>query len=195
MTTDFTSVASSLRRAVTEAGERLDFWQKQVAESDWLTTSTPYYFVARASSIGTCHQAELLWEEGVKMPATAMGTSGFRHGPQEIVRDGVRFCMWIDQAQMREQDLEVARDLRKLGASVMLIGENLPPDAGNLVIQLPSSPAHWQFAIDMLPIQIAAERLSRLSGVDCDSFRICSFIVENDHGLLRKKTEAPANAD
>jgi hypothetical protein len=26
------------------------------------------------------------------MPATAMSTSGFRHGPQEIVREGMRFC-------------------------------------------------------------------------------------------------------
>ena len=39
---------------------------------------------------------------------------------------------------MREQDLSVAHDLRELGASVMLIGENLPPDAADLVCQLPS---------------------------------------------------------
>ena len=75
------------------------------------------------------------------MPATAMTTSGFRHGPQEIVRPGMRFCMWIDQSRMRDQDLSVARDLRKLGASVMLIGENLPRDAADLVCQLPRSPA------------------------------------------------------
>jgi len=52
----------------------------------------------------------------------------------------------------------------------MLIGENLPRNAGYLVCQLPTSPPHWQFVIDVLPIQLAAERLSRLSGVDCDSF-------------------------
>jgi len=136
-----------------------------------------------------------LWEEGVKMPATAMSTSGFRHGPQEIVKDGMRFCLWIDQTQMRDQDLSVASDLRELGASVMLIGENLPSHAGDLVCQLPAAPPHWQFVVDMLPIQLAAERLSRLSGVDCDSFRICSYIVEDEHGLLPKKSEATPNAD
>src|SRR4051794_34833344 len=72
---------------------------------------------------GNCHEARLLWEEGVKMPATAMSTSSFRHGPQEIVRQGMRFCLWIDQVHMRDQDLAVAQDLRELGASVMLIGE------------------------------------------------------------------------
>jgi len=129
------------------------------------------------------------------MPATAMSTNSFRHGPQEIVREGMRFCLWIDQVLMRDQDLAVARDLRKLGASVMLIGENLRQDAADLVCQLPASPRHWQFAIDVLPIQLAAEKLSRLAGVDCDSFRICSYVVEDEHGLLGKKAETSHNAD
>ena len=47
----------------------------------------------------------------------------------------------------------------------------------------------------VLPVQLAAERLSRLSGVDCDSFRICSYVVEDEHGLLGKKAEASPNAD
>jgi glucosamine--fructose-6-phosphate aminotransferase (isomerizing) len=194
-TTGFGSVAPALLHAVDEAGQRVEVWQKQLEESSWLAESAAYYFLARGGSLGTCQQARLLWEEGVKMPATAMSTSGFRHGPQEIVRPGMRFCMWIDQSRMRDQDLSVAHDLRELGASVMLIGENLPRDAGDLVCQLPSSPADWQFVVDVLPIQLAAERLSRLAGVDCDSFRVCSFVVEDEHGLLRKKAEVSQDAD
>ena len=194
-TTGFASVAEPLLRAIREGGQCLEFWQEQLEDSSWLTSGTPYYFLARGGSLGTCYQARLLWEEGVKLPATAMSTSGFRHGPQEIVRPGMRFCLWIDQAQMRDQDLSVAHDLRELGASVMLIGENLPRNAGDLVCLLPTSPPHWQFVIDVLPIQLAAERLSRLSGVDCDSFRICSYVVEDEHGLLGKKAEASPNAD
>ena len=194
-TTGFLPVAPALLHAVGEAGKCLQFWQKQLEESSWLAESAAYYFLARGGSLGTCQQARLLWEEGVKMPATAMSTSGFRHGPQEIVRPGMRFCMWIDQSRMRDQDLSVAHDLRELGASVMLIGENLPRDAGDLVCQLPSSPADWQFVVDVLPIQLAAERLSRLAGVDCDSFRVCSYVVEDEHGLLRKKAGVSQDAD
>jgi glucosamine--fructose-6-phosphate aminotransferase (isomerizing) len=194
-TTGFASVAGQLGESVAEAGRSLDAWREQLEESNWLATGAPYYFLARGGSLGTCQEARLLWEEGVKMPATAMSTSAFRHGPQEIVRKGVRFCMWIDQALRRDQDLSVARDLRKLGASVMIIGENLPHDAGDLVCQLPSSPPRWQFAIDVLPIQLAAERLSRMSGVDCDSFRVCSYVVEDEHGLLGKKAEGSPSVD
>ena len=47
-------------------------------------------------------------------------------GPQEIVAKHGRFGLWIDGRDMREQDLAVARDLKRLGASVMLIGQDLP---------------------------------------------------------------------
>jgi glucosamine--fructose-6-phosphate aminotransferase (isomerizing) len=194
VTADFSAVAPSLASVIREAGHRLKAWQNQVNESSWLKLGAPYYFLARGASLGTCHEARLLWEEGVKMPASAMSTSSFRHGPQEIVRQGMRFCLWIDQSKMRDQDLSVASDLRELGASVMLVGENLPEGAADLVCQLPKAPSNWQFVIDVVPAQLAAERLSRMAGVDCDSFRVCSYIVEDENGL-RKKAEVPQNAD
>jgi glucosamine--fructose-6-phosphate aminotransferase (isomerizing) len=192
VTTGFASIAPALLEAFDNAGESLEMWQNQLQHSSWLEPSANYYFLARGSSLGTCHQARLMWEEAAKMPATSMSTSGFRHGPQEIVREGMRFCLWIDQQQMRDADLAVARDLKELGASVMLIGERLPSEAADLVCQLPASPPAWQFAIDMLPIQLAAERLSRLRGMDCDSFRVCSYVVEDESGLVPKKAEAPS---
>ena len=190
--TGFAPVGYSLLKAFENAGKNFELWQNQVENSAWFEPNANYYFLGRGGSFGTCHQARLLWEEAVKMPATAMSTSGFRHGPQEIVTEGIRFCLWIDQQRMREADLAVARDLKELGASVMLIGEGLPSGAADLVCRLPASPPHWQFAIDMLPIQLAAEHLSRLRGVDCDSFRICSYVVENEYGLTHKEAEAPS---
>ena len=168
----------------------LPAWQQQIAESAWLIPSTPYYFLARRSSFGSAQEARLMWEEGVKTPATAMGTGSFRHGPQEIVTPDVHFALWIDSAYMRGQDLAVARDLTKLGSPVMLIGQEIPQDAGMLTIELPYIPAEWQFLLDVLPAQLAAERLSRLSHVDCDVFRYCSFIVEDDSGLLNATSVA-----
>jgi hypothetical protein len=79
----------------------------------------------------------------------------------------------------------VARDLRHLGASVMLIGTTLPADAADLVLQLPPWPSGWQFLMDIIPAQLAAEALARISGVDCDEFRFASYVVEGDKGLLR----------
>ncbi len=155
------------------------------------------YFLARGSSLGSAYEARLMWEEGVKSPATAMGAASFRHGPQEIVgkdvRFGlsqeivgkdVRFGLWLDAAKMRDQDLALARDLRKLGARVMLIGQRLPDDDADLVFNLPEIPTPWQFLVDIIPAQLVAERLARLSGSDPDTFELCKFVVEDESGLL-----------
>ena len=186
-----TKLTSELSRPVAEAGKAIPGWQKQLETARWLAPGAATYFLARGSSLGSAYEARLLWEEGLKTPATAMGTGSFRHGPQEMVRRGMRFGIWIDGARMREQDLAVARDLGKLGASVMLIGQKIPGDAGDLVFELPAVPAEWQFLMDMIPAQLAAERLARISGADCDTFRLCSFIVEDESGLLREERGKP----
>ncbi|MBZ5663246.1 MAG: SIS domain-containing protein [Acidobacteriia bacterium] len=177
-------LAISLSTSVAETERRIPNWQEQIAGNNWFAPGKLVHFLARGGSLGSCYEARLLWEEGAKSEATALGTASFRHGPQEMVVKGSRFGIWVDRQRGREQDLSVARDLRRLGASVVLIGQNLPPDSGDLVFQLPSIPAQWQFMIDILPAQLAAEYLARLSGVDCDSFRICSYIVEDEFGLI-----------
>lgn len=180
----FDEVAGPLRAAASESAAMLPKWQEQIDASSWPQPGAPTYFLARGPSLGSCHAARLLWEEAVKSPATCLSTGNFRHGAQEMVREGARFGMWIDAQRTRDQDLAVARDLRKLGVSVMVIGQNVPQDAGDLVLQLPRVPADWQFVIDAIPVQLAAERLARMSGVDSDSFRICSYVVEDEYGLL-----------
>jgi fructoselysine-6-P-deglycase FrlB-like protein len=93
--------------------------------------------------------------------------------------------IWIDAERMRSQDLDLAHDLRKLGARVLLIGQQLEASAGDCVLRLPAISAQWQFLIDIIPIQIAAERLAAVRGEDPDSFRLCSYIVEDESGLSR----------
>jgi hypothetical protein len=110
---------------------------------------------------------------------------GGRHGPQEAVREGLRIGLWIDRETMRAQDLALARDLRRFGVKVLLIGQQIPPDAGDLVLDLPLVRSEWQFLIDIIPIQITAVRLAYLGNQDCDSFRICPYIVEEEGGLVR----------
>ena len=177
-------LTSRLSEAIVATGEKIPGWQQQLAKSSWLEPGATYYFLARGPSLASSYGAQLLWEEGVKVAAVAMGTDSFRHGPQEIVTAGMRFAIWIDD-RLREADLAVARDLRRLGASVMLIGSGIPADAGDLVIELPAWPSGWQFLMDIVPTQLAAEALARLSGADCDSFRFASYVVQGEMGLLQ----------
>jgi hypothetical protein len=73
----------------------------------------------------------------------------------------------------------------------MLIGQHVPTDSADLVFQVPQIPAEWQFLIEAMPVQLAAEHLSRLSGADSDSFRVCSYVVEGESGLLAENQPLP----
>lgn len=182
----FDQTCSAFLAALPEVEKSMGAWSEAIVNSAWLEPERNYYFLARGPSVASCHEARLLWEEGAKAPATAMTSSGFRHGPQETVVPGMRFCMWIDPVTMRAKDLAVAEDLRTLGAVVSLIGLDLQMDAADLVFQIPAVPSGWQFLVDVIPMQLAAEVLAGRRGVDCDSFRVCTYIVENEHGLLGK---------
>jgi glucosamine--fructose-6-phosphate aminotransferase (isomerizing) len=187
-------LAGSLTSALAESAEALSRWQEQISTGAWLKPRATYYFLARSTSMGSCHEARLLWEEAVKAPATALGTGSFRHGPQEVIAPNGRFGVWIDGLHMRQQDLALVRDLRQLDASVMLVGYDLPEDAGDLVFQLPRILPEWQFLIDIIPAQLAAERLAGIAGVDCDSFRLCPYVVDDEGGLFHGQEVQPENA-
>jgi glucosamine--fructose-6-phosphate aminotransferase (isomerizing) len=183
---NFQNICQAFLLTLTQLPDSIRTWSDAITSSDWLVPGAACYFLARGPSLASAYESRLLWEEAAKTPATAMTTSAFRHGPQEIVSPSMRFCIWIDSLTMRAQDLSVARDLRKLGATVGLIGQQLPVDSSDLAFAVPQVPPAWQFVADIIPMQLAAEALSRRSGVDCDSFRVCSYIVEDDDGLLGK---------
>jgi fructoselysine-6-P-deglycase FrlB-like protein len=64
-------LVSTLSQSIAGAGRAVPRWQKQVADTTWLLPGAVSYFLARGSSLGSCYEARLLWEEGVKSPATA----------------------------------------------------------------------------------------------------------------------------
>jgi glucosamine--fructose-6-phosphate aminotransferase (isomerizing) len=180
------SLHDELSQALASVATVIPEWRKTIQQSGWLGDGKgATYFLARGAGLASCHEARLLWEEASKMPATALTAGGFRHGPQEIVRDGFHAGIWIDADRMRRQDLDLARDLRRLGARVLLIGQRLEDGVADCVLRLPPIPSQWQFLIEVIPIQIAAERLAILRGEDPDSFRLCSYIVEEEGGLIQ----------
>jgi glutamine---fructose-6-phosphate transaminase (isomerizing) len=182
-TVNFTELAA-LRKAIERLPDAIAGWRDALRGHGWFAPDAPTYFLARGASLASANEAALLWEEAAKAPARALTAGGFRHGPQEIASPGLRVGLWIDSERRRREDLALARDLRRLGVQVMAIGRNLPADAGDLVFTLPEVPPAWQFVIDVIPVQLAAEHLSHVRGVDCDTFRLCSYVVESEGGLL-----------
>lgn len=172
-----------------QADKAMDSWRKALNESDWLSAE-PHatYLVARGPSLASCHEARLLWEEIAKAPATALPTGGFRHGSQEVICPGSRVCLWVDQTALRNEEQSLIADMRAAGAKVMAIGNGIAEIGADLAIEVPAAPAGWQFLVDILPAQLAAERLASLRGEDGDTFKFCAYVIENEAGISGRLT-------
>src|SRR5713101_5140786 len=95
------SLVDSLLQSFAAVGDELAAWQEQIENSAWLAPRSTAYFLARGSSLGSAYEARLMWEEGVKSPATAMGTelparSAGNCGPECALRDVDR---WDEDAR------------------------------------------------------------------------------------------------
>jgi hypothetical protein len=100
---------------------------------------------------------------------------------------GARIGLWISPNVLRDEDLCLARDLRSQGAPILLIGQNIPDDAADLVLPIPTLPqeiAHWQFLVDIIPAQLASAQLAQRLGSNCNEFVFCPYVIEAEGGLV-----------
>lgn len=179
--------------ALLEAAERmLPNWQECDAEGTKrgaadgadVAADAPVILLARGPGLAAAHEARQLFEEAAKLPATAHSTGAFRHGPNEVVRPGVRVILWLAaEGATRALDLALAADLVKAGASVTIVGRDVPIGSAGHVLYLPRGPERWQFLVELMPVRILIERIARARGVDCDTFRFCPFVVSREEGL------------
>jgi glucosamine--fructose-6-phosphate aminotransferase (isomerizing) len=149
-----------------------------------VAADAPVVLLARGPGLAAAHEARQLFEEAAKLPATAHSTGAFRHGPNEMVHPGVRVVLWLAaEGRTRALDLALAADLRRAGAHVTVVGRDVPRGAAELRLELPRCPARWQFLVELMPVRLLIERIARLRGVDCDTFRYCPFVVSEEGGL------------
>lgn len=157
-------------------------WEEAIDEMEW-SASSSYYFLARGNSLASAFESALLWEEAAKYPAAAMSTGTFRHGPQEIIGDTIHIVLWIDQGPAREYDRQLAADLQAAGASVTVIGNTERGNAAFRLIGVPEVQEGIQPLVNIIPMQLAAQRFAKKRGEDSDGFRYCTLVVEKEGGL------------
>ncbi|MBX2920839.1 MAG: SIS domain-containing protein [Chitinophagaceae bacterium] len=159
-------------------------WQQQIESTAWLQQMNPHvYFLARHINLASAHESMLLWQEAAKQPASALTTGSFRHGPQEIIKNPLSIAVWLDEGAVKAHDIALIKDLVAKGVKVLMIGDDLPDIAGAEGINIPALPSFFSPVVNIIPLQIAAEKLARQKNIDPDNFYFCNFIVETEGGL------------
>lgn len=179
-------LTSKIASALADASNSINDWRKIISKAEGcFMPSANTYFLARGSSLASAYESRLLWEEAAKTPATAMGTGNFRHGPQEVLlnKGKIEIGLWMPNDGLRAMDVALVNDLKQHGAKTILIGEELDPDLGDVTLNIPTTPDGWNFLVDIIPMQLAAEYLASVKNQNCDKFEICSYIISSEFGL------------
>lgn len=173
-------------RATCDAVEaEIPAWRATAAALDAAFASRFTYFLARGESLGSAHAGMLLWEEVGKTPAAALTTGAFRHGPQEVLREPTNMVAWLSSTFAAARDAVLVQEMKQLGAHTIVIAEGEPAPGFDMHFRLPPIRREYRAAFDCIPVQLLADSLARIRGVDPDRFLYASYIVEKDNGLTQ----------
>lgn len=178
----YSEAVKEIEDALLATQEYIPAWESLINAMEW-PASSYYYFLARHFNLASAHEGALLWEEGAKYPATALSTGSFRHGPQEILEAGIRIVLWLDQSETRRHDLQLAADMHRAGAQVLVIGDLKNASIELPSIHIPAMPPGLDPLVNIIPIQLAAERFAMNRSQNPDVFRYCELVVEREGGL------------
>lgn len=176
-------IYDTLMEPLRETKERLAEWQDIIEAAAWPEKNRHTYFTARGVSLASAHESMLLWEEVAKQPASALTTGAFRHGPQEIINNPLNMAVWLETHIAGDHDVKLINDLVEKKVNVLSIGQELPAQLKGHTISIPPCPWLFSPVINIIPLQLAAEKLARMKGIDPDVFLYCNFIVESEGGL------------
>ncbi|MGN7723184.1 SIS domain-containing protein [Chitinophaga sp. 22620] len=176
-------IYDALMEPLRETTGRLTEWREIIETTAWPGENSHTYFTARSASLASAHESMLLWEEVAKQPASALTTGAFRHGPQEIINNPLNMGVWLESSIARDHDVQLVNDLVAKKVNVLTIGQDLPESLKGHKISVPPCPWLFSPVINIIPLQLAAEKLARMKGIDPDVFFYCNFIVESEGGL------------
>jgi len=148
---------------------------------DFLSSQSPFYFLARGSSCASAYEGALLFNEVAKCTAVGMAIASFRHGPVEVVDPHFRGFVFAPEGRTRTLNLALASDLARFGAHLRVLGPSVQNAAtGIQACELPVVPEMLAPLFEIVPVQVAALRMAELRGIPPGSFRYAPQVAVDE---------------
>ncbi len=136
------------------------------------------YFLGTGACWGLAQEGALKLKEASLTEAEAFETLEFRHGPQSMV-DSETLIVGLVSTGSTEAELAVLREMRKLGAKVLAVGEAIEAGGNLTPLSFHSSlPAEVSLPLYLAPLQLLAYYRGVAKRLTPDHPRNLSFAVE-----------------
>ncbi|MCE7002157.1 SIS domain-containing protein [Kibdelosporangium philippinense] len=161
--------STDLFTAVGAVQRYLDDWRAHAdAIGDAISTPDTLVILARGASRAAAGTGALIIKEAAKYPAEALSTSQFRHGPLEMVTEGVTAVLFEGDRPTAPLSQRLADDIRRYGGRVVWLGQTVPdPDA----LPLAACRGVARHVAEILPLQLLSVVLAERAGIEPGVFR------------------------
>ena len=146
--------------------EYLSGWRGHVSEFVEVLTGVRDVFLAgRGESLAAAQTGALTIKESTHFHAEGMSSAAFRHGPFEMVDDGIFVGVFAGDRKTRELNERLVKDV----ASTSARGAIFADDAEG-ACRIPMVPEPLRTLVEMLPVQMMTLALAALAGREAGKF-------------------------
>jgi glucosamine--fructose-6-phosphate aminotransferase (isomerizing) len=141
-------------------------WKKHVDELiGTLSGVGDLFLVGRGESLAAAQAGALTIKESTHFHAEGMSSAAFRHGPFEMLKEGVFVGVFAGDAKTRELNERLVKDVSGTAARAVLFAE----DAEG-VFRLPTVADALRPMVEILPVQMMTLALASLAGREAGKF-------------------------
>ena len=139
---------------------------------DFLGDVQTIQIIARGPAYSTASQAALMFKEAVRIPATGNLGGEFRHGPMEMVSEGIKTILFAGIGKTLVQSIKMAEDITRFGGKVLLITNEQPElSNSNIVTFHVNEPDEYLFSIQsIIPVQLFIDSYAKSKEFEAGSF-------------------------
>jgi glutamine---fructose-6-phosphate transaminase (isomerizing) len=146
--------------------EYLGAWKGHVDElMEMLRGVRDVFVVGRGESLAAAQTGALTIKESTHFHAEGMSSAALRHGPFEMLKEGIFVGVFAGDAKTRELNERLVKDINGTAARAALFAED-----AQAVCRLPRVPDALRTIVEVLPVQMMTLALAALAGREAGKF-------------------------
>ena len=163
---DASSRLHDLEPAAEVFREYLSGWKRHVDELvEMLRGVRDVFLVGRGESLAAAQTGALTIKESTHFHAEGMSSAAFRHGPFEMLKEGIFLGVFAGDAKTRELNERLVKDVSGTAGRAVLFAEDTEG-----VCQLPKSAEALRTVVEILPVQMMTLALAALARREAGKF-------------------------
>ena len=176
---DVKGAMQELRAAADAMEAYLAGWEARLQELDsTLGEFDQLFLIGRGSSMSAVWNGSLINKEAAKCAFEGMHAADFRHGPLEIVSEGVAALIFAGTGQTSALNRELAREIISYGGKAIWLDSVLDPEIPT--IRLPETSELTRPLVEILPMQTLTLVMAKGKGLEAGKFHHFSKITDRE---------------